>query len=192
MAQVKKHGALTYIALLLAVLVLALAGYVGYALYPRFDLPAVTGVGLLLLAAAAGLASFFSPCSFPLLATLLAHQVRGVPRRQARARLLRFAASLAAGAVLFLLLAGAAIAFGAIPLFEQVTFASTAGRLIRGGVGLLLMLLGLLQWRGISPGSHAVYAVAHPLVQAQARLRRERPLLAFGLFGFSYILAGFG
>lgn len=192
MAASENRDLLAYVAFLLAVLLLAGTGYAAYELYPRFDLPAVTGAGLLLLAAAAGLASFFSPCSFPLLATLLARQVRGVPRRQAWARLLRFAVSLAAGAVLFLLLAGAAIALGAAPLFERVTFASTAGRLIRGGAGLLLLLLGVLQWRGISPGSDAVYAVAHPLVRVQARMRREHPSLAFGLFGFSYILAGFG
>ena len=192
MQQPERRHALTYVALLLAVLFLALAGYAGYTLYPRFDLPAVTGAGLLLLAAAAGLASFFSPCSFPLLATLLARQAREAPRREAWSRLLRFAAALAAGVILFLLLAGAALAFGAAPLFQRVTFTSTAGRLIRGTAGALLLLLGLLQWRGISPGSDAVYAIARPLVQAQARLRRERPLLAFGLFGFSYVLAGFG
>lgn len=188
----ESRTALTYVALLLAVLFLALAGYAGYALYPRFELPAATGAGLLLLAAAAGLASFFSPCSFPLLATLLARQVRDAPPRQRWTRLLRFAAALAAGAVLFLVLAGAALALGAAPLFARVTFASLGGRLIRGAAGILLLLLGMLQWQGISPGSDAVYAVARPFVQAQARLRRQRPALAFGLFGFSYILAGFG
>jgi cytochrome c biogenesis protein CcdA len=192
MTPPENRNALTYIALLLAVLFLALVGYGGYTLYPRFDLPAVTGVGLLLLAAGAGLASFFSPCSFPVLAALLARQVRDVPRREAWARLLRFAAALAAGASFFLLLAGAVLAFGAAPLFERVTFTSTTGRLIRGGAGFLLLLLGVLQWRGVSPGSTAVYAVARPLVKTQARLRRERPELAFGVFGFSYILAGFG
>jgi hypothetical protein len=34
--------------------------------------------------------------------------------------------------------------------------------------------------------------LAYPLEKAQARLRRERPVLGFGLFGFGYILAGFG
>src|ERR671911_3017045 len=58
--------------LLAAGLVLAgLAGYLGYVAFPRFDLAAGVGAGLLVLAAAAGVASFFSPCSFPLLVTLL-------------------------------------------------------------------------------------------------------------------------
>ncbi|HSM58841.1 MAG TPA: hypothetical protein VK879_21990 [Candidatus Sulfomarinibacteraceae bacterium] len=178
--------------LVIVVLLLALAGYAGYALYPRFDLPGVTGIGLLILAAGAGTASFFSPCSFPLLATLLARQVRDVERGPAWARLVRFGAALATGATLFLLLIGATVALGAAPLFEQVTFTSTAGRLLRLVVGNLLVLLGSWQWRGISPGSGAVYRLARPLMETQARLRRERPTLAFGLFGFGYVLAGFG
>ena len=173
-------------------LLLALAGYGGYALYPRFDLPAVTGAGLLLLAAGAGLASFFSPCSFPLLATLLARQARDVQRSEAWARLLRFASALAAGVTLFLLLTGAAIALGAAPFFARVTFASTGGRAIRLAAGSVLVLLGVFQWRGVSPGSGAVYRVAKPLMETQVRLRQERPMLAFGLFGFGYVLAGFG
>src|SRR5690606_38215123 len=47
--------------LVAGLLLLALAGYGGYVLYPRFDLPVVTGAGLLFLAVGAGLASFFSP-----------------------------------------------------------------------------------------------------------------------------------
>jgi cytochrome c biogenesis protein CcdA len=47
----------------------ALTGYAGYELYPRFDLPALEGASLLVLAAGAGVASFFAPCSFPLLVT---------------------------------------------------------------------------------------------------------------------------
>lgn len=178
--------------LLLAVLLLALGGYAGYVLYPRFNLPATSGTGLLLLAAGAGLASFFSPCSFPLLATLLARRARGDEPGEVWARLLRFGLALAAGASLFLLLAGAAIALGAASLFAQVTFTSTAGRLIRAVLGSLLILLGVLQWRGISPGSRVAFALFRPLAETQARLRRERPTLAFGLFGFGYILGGFG
>ena len=70
-----------YLALIGAVVLLALIGYVSYALYPRFALPPAAGAGLLLLASAAGLASLFSPCSFPLLVTLLAREMDGRPGR---------------------------------------------------------------------------------------------------------------
>lgn len=193
-----------YILLIIGVFVLALAGYSGYVLYPRFDLPALTGAGLFVLAAAAGIASFFSPCSFPLLVTLLARETASqtVPgargaveerhRGEALPRALRFALALAVGASLFLLLAGAGIAAGGAPLFRGVTFTSTAGRVIRIVIGTFLILLGLIQMGVLPISFERVAEGVRPLQRAQARLRRERPTLGFALFGFGYILAGFG
>ncbi len=191
--QAQHSQSVWYILLAAIVGVLALAGYTGYVLYPRFDLPAATGIGLLVLAAGAGIASFFSPCSFPLLVTLLARE-SGAPTGGSGPRLpraLSFATGLALGASAFLLVTGVAIALGASALFEGVTFTSTAGRVIRLVVGALLILLGLIQV-GLLPVSFSAHAVTNPLMRRQARLRRERPALGFGLFGFGYILAGFG
>lgn len=180
----------------LGVLILALAGYVGYVLYPRFGLPAVEGASLLLLATGAGIASFFSPCSFPLLLTLLARETgaqgRTLPARRPVRSAFRFASALSIGAAVFLLLSGLVIALGGEALFAGVTFTSAAGRVIRTLVGILLILLGLMQ-AGVLPFSlHAVEHISRPLMRSQARLRRSRPLLGFVLFGFGYLLAGFG
>lgn len=184
-----------YALLILGVVALAVAGYTGYVLYPRFELPAVTGASLFLLAAAAGIGSFFSPCSFPLLVTLLARETgaeREGGNRRVLLRALRFALALALGAAAFLLLAGAAIAAGGAPLFEEVTFTSTAGRTIRIVIGALLILLGLIQTNVLPVSFGAVAGLVRPLQHAQARLRRENPTAGFALFGFGYILAGFG
>jgi cytochrome c biogenesis protein CcdA len=166
-------------------------------LYPRFDLPSAAGTGLLVLAAGAGFASFFSPCAFPLLVTLLARET-GAPGRQKTAtkrplgRALAFATALSLGATLFLLLTGAGIAVGAAPFFESVTFTSTPGRILRTGIGLFLIGLGLVQLEFFSLPFGAVERGVRPVLQRQARLRREQPTLAFGIFGFIYLLAGFG
>lgn len=177
---------------------LALAGYAGYVIYPRFDLPASTGIGLFVLSVGAGIASFFSPCSFPLLVTLLARQA-GVDSRQEEGsqpcsrRALIFASALALGASVFLLLAGLFVALGGGALFEGVTFTSTAGRVIRSVVGGLLILLGLFQLGILSAaGFHAVSRLSGFISRSQARQRRNRPLLGFAIFGFGYLLAGFG
>lgn len=177
----------------LAVVVIATAGYAGYALYPRFDLPAASGIGLLVLAAAAGIASFFSPCSFSLLATLLTRESgarAGQPASPQRA--LRYASALALGAVLFMVLAGVVIALGGSALFAGITFTSTAGITIRTVIGLLLIVLGAIQLGLVPVSFHGADSLTTPLLRRQARLRKEHPLLAFGLFGFSYVLAGFG
>jgi hypothetical protein len=137
-----------YALLALGAVALGLAGYTGYVLYPRFDLPAGTGVGLLVLAAAAGIASFFSPCSFPLLVSMLARPIsaeRTTTRRHPLREAAGFATALSVGASAFLLLVGLAIALGGGAAFEQVTFTSAAGRIIRGIVGSSLVVLGLIQ-----------------------------------------------
>ena len=188
----ERGGLRNYAVLVVAIVVVALAGYIGYVLYPRFDLPATQGAGLLALAAAAGFASFFSPCSFPLLVGLLGRQAVAQTNRRETAHPTLFGGALAAGAGLFLLLAGIIIALGGEVLFAGVTFTSTAGITIRSIVGVLLVVLGLIQ-TGILPFSlHGVSKLVLPLTRWQARLRRERPVAGFGVFGFAYVLAGFG
>src|ERR687892_1854453 len=106
------RGRTRYVVLAGAVALAGLAGYVGYVIYPRFDLPSVTGAGLLLLAAGAGVAAFFSPCSFPLLLTLLTRQVRGGSPGNRLRSVLVFAGAFSAGAVAFVLSLGVLISLG--------------------------------------------------------------------------------
>lgn len=189
----ESRGAGRYLVLVVVVLAVATAGYVGYVLYPRFDLPAVEGVAVLGLAAAAGVASFFSPCSFPLLLGILGREAT-VPADAERpaTRPVVFGGALAAGAGVFLLLAGFVIAVAGGALLAQVTFASTAGVVIRAVVGSLLLLLGGVQLGVLPSPFHAVEQAVEPLLRRQARLRRRRPVVGFAAFGFGYVLAGFG
>lgn len=181
-----------YVLLVIVVVVVAVAGFVGYVLYPRFDLPAVEGAGLLGLAAAAGVASFFSPCSFPLLVTLLGRQTVADSGSGRSARPAVFGGSLALGAGFFMLMAGAVIALGGEAFFAGVTFTSPTGITIRIVVGLLLIFLGSIQIGVVPLSMHAVSRLAQPMLRGQARLRRDRPVAGFALLGFGYVLAGFG
>jgi cytochrome c biogenesis protein CcdA len=192
--QAQDNRVFSYILLASIIGVIALAGYAGYVLYPRFDLPAVTGLGLLALAAAAGIASFFSPCSFPLLVTLLARATgaEAATRAARTRRALTFGTALAVGASVFLILAGIIIAFGGAPLFEGVVFTSLAGILIRYVAGTALILLGLIQL-GLLPISFRwADRFAQQLMRKQAQVRREQPVLGFAFLGFGYLIAGFG
>jgi cytochrome c biogenesis protein CcdA len=181
-----------YALLALATATVALIGYLGYVFYPRFDLPAGTGATLLVLAAGAGIASFFSPCSFPLLLSMLARPLAaeaeaGRPFRKAAA----FAAALSLGASVFLVAVGLAIAAGASTYFDDVTFTSTAGITIRIVAGTLLITLGLIQLDLLPISFRRFEPAMHGYLRRQAQVRR-RPLVGFTLFGFGYLLAGFG
>jgi cytochrome c-type biogenesis protein len=183
--------------LALGIVALAVAGYAGYVVYPRFDLPAVEGITLLILAAGAGIASFFSPCAFPLLVTLLARQT-GVEAQQTSGRQLIgrglvFASALSVGAATFLLIGGLVIAAGGAALFAGVTFDSPAGRIIRIIVGVVLIVLGLMQVGVLPNYFHNLERLVRPWARWQASYRRQAsPVLGFAVFGFGYLLAGFG
>lgn len=180
--------------LFLGVLLAALVGYSAYALYPRFALGEQT-LSLPLLAIAAGLASFFSPCSFSLMAALLARESGVNDQRTSSASVRRtsgFAVALALGATAFFALAGIGLAVGGSALFASVTFTSVAGRIIRLLTGSTLIVLGLMQLEKLPNVLTAAIQIASPLMRYQARHRGQAPALSFFVFGFAYPLAGFG
>ncbi|MBW3662777.1 MAG: hypothetical protein KY469_06730 [Actinobacteria bacterium] len=188
-----RRDATRYAMLTAAVLIAAGGGYAGYVLFPRFDLPAVTGAGTLLLAAAAGSAAFFSPCSFPLLATLLArHTGAEKPLPQRLRRSVGFAAALAVGASVFVLAVGLLFALGGRGLAGAVTFTSTSGRVIRIVIGLLLLVLGAIQADKLAISFRRFEPAIHGLLKRQASLRRRHPVAGTAVFGFGYLAAGFG
>ena len=174
------------------ILIVALAGYGGYVAYPRFGLPAATGAALLLLAAGAGVASFFSPCSFPLLLTLLTRRVTGAPAGRRRRAAVGFAATFSIGAVAFLALAGAILGAGGGAVVGSVTFTSTAGIAIRIVVGAVLVLLGLIQSNVLPVSFHGVEARLGRITRGVAGVRRRHPAAGTAAFGFAYVLIGFG
>jgi cytochrome c biogenesis protein CcdA len=192
--QVRENA--IYAVLVLVVVLVGVGGYGAYILYPRFNLPPLDAVGLAVLSLAAGVAAFFSPCSFPLLATLLIREMvrSGEPaaRRSAWGRALAYPAALSLGTLVFLALTGSVIAAGGQALVERVTFMSLAGRIIRTLAGSLLILFGFAQLDRVRLPFSRVASVAYPLLQSQARIRRRAPVAGFAIFGFAYLVAGFG
>jgi cytochrome c biogenesis protein CcdA len=182
-----------YLLLVAGVAVVAVAGYAGYVVYPRFNVPAAAGAGLFALAAAAGVAAFFSPCSFPLLVTLLARHTGAEGPVAARVgRALLFATSLSVGAVVFVLAVGGLFALGGRQLAGAVTFTSVTGRVIRVVVGLGLILLGFIQRDRVHVNLRGLEPAVHGVLRRQAVLRRRRPVAGTAVFGFGYLAAGFG
>lgn len=202
-AEPSMSGAARFGVLAFGTLVVGLLGYGTYELYPRFDMPAVDGLGLLALAIGAGVASFFSPCAFSLLLTIVGREAspadaagsRDGPTAQEGGGFFRpfhFAAAMSLGATAFVLLLGAVMALGGRAIVGDVVFTSAEGRILRAGVGFFLIGLGLVQTGFLPSPLHAVEEAVRPLVRFQGEQRRERPFVGSTLFGFGYLLAGFG
>lgn len=169
----------------LGVTVVGIAGYVGSFVFVGSDRGAASGV--LVLAAGTGFASFFSPCSFPLLLTFLTKRSVNGPRAA-----LVSALRVATGASVLLATVAMAMALGGTVLGAVVQFDSILGRLFRLGVGLALVLFGLRQaslWR-----LHMRWI--HRIADSSARWFDSQPLASPGrrdvAYGFGYLLAGFG
>jgi hypothetical protein len=180
-----------YLLLTAATVAAGLAGYTGYLLYPRSDLPSGAGAELLLLAAAAGIASIFSPCSFPLLLSVLARapggtgqgrtgRALGVCRRPGgRGRKLPVAGGRGRGRGRHRVVRRRHLhqhPRAADPRRGRCRAAPARAHPARAAAGLL-------PW--LEPAIHG-------LLRRQANLRRRRPLLGHAMFGFGYVLAGFG
>lgn len=180
----------------LAVAAVAALGVLGFVVFGSISDSQAGGAGLLVLAGGAGVASFFSPCSFPLLVTMLARPVAaeaealqaGRPYRKA----LTFASAMSVGAAAFLLVFGTIIALGGDALFGGLSFTGSSGRILRGVLGALLIALGLIQLNRLPISFRRFEPAMHGFLGRQAKLRRRRPFSGFALFGFGYLAAGFG
>jgi len=180
---------LRYAALSLGVLVIGLVGFLGFVIYPNLDLSAGIGAGLIVLAAAAGVASFFSPCSFALLVGLLGRPISettaGDKRRPIRESL----------AFATLALLGSAIALGGDALIKDVTFTSNAGRILRIVVGTFMIVVGLIQVGRINVSLRHFEPTTRSFLRRQRKAAQgdeSRGLVRYALFGFGYLAAGFG
>ena len=169
----------------LGVMVAGLAGYVGFLAFVAAD--RAVAAGTMFLAAATGFAAFFSPCSFPLLLTFLS-------RRAAESRRAGAASALAVGtgAAALLALIALVIGLGGEAIAGVVTFDSGSGRAFRLTVGLLLVMFGLRQTRKLPFRMSWLDRVAGTARRLFDRSRFSNRVVGDVVYGFGYLLAGFG
>lgn len=174
-----------FVATALGVLVVGVAGYVGFVAFVGSDREAAAGA--LVLASGTGFAAFFSPCSFPLLLTFLARRSEE-SKRTAMMSSLR----VAGGAAILLGMVAVVVAAGGSALAGVVEFDSAAGRVFRFTVGLVLVVFGLRQANVMRRRMRWLDTIAGAsgrlLDPTRVRSQTGRDLV----YGFGYLLAGFG
>ena len=182
-----------YLWLILTVLATALLGYSVFRQFRVFILGSPTSGSLWIVAIAAGTAALFSPCSFPLLLTLLVRTANDDGEGQS---LLRRSVlptlAISAGVVAFLLLMGVVMALGGQNLVKGVNFKSNAGRILRTTIGTGLLLLGLFQFSGRAWSPKWLDPFYKWLGRTRRQAKRQQSLWGYSLYGFGYVLGGFG
>ncbi len=177
---------------LIGVSVAALGGYVGFRWAATLDLTGEAGAGLVALGAVTGFAVLFSPCSFPLLVGMLVGPTNTNEARRRPRDGVTSALAIGLGAAIFLLLTGVVIGLIGDGLNAQIAFSTAGGRVIRGLVAGVLLVSGLVQLRLISLPLWRVARLAGPLDRRRVKLADRHRRGGQVLYGFGFVLAGFG
>ncbi len=179
-------------------LFLAITG-AGYLNFRNFvSAPALQRLNLYLVALGAGVASFFSPCAFPLLPSYFSFyqnlNLEEQPKQDGPRQALRLGLSAASGVISFDLGLGAIIAVLSAGVAQGLSITDgtpNAGVItFRFGLGVLLLLLGFGQLRGWNLKPRFV----DPFIYRTRPQRAGRlgPARTLYLYGLGYTAAGIG
>lgn len=181
----------------LVIMIVLIAG--GYLVFRAFVTAGdLTAVNLYALAVVAGVASFFSPCAFPLLPSYLSFYSMAAPGakmgRPGRDPRLSLGLSAAGGVVTFSLLLGLIIALLGAGAAQGLAISGPTPnsfvRVFRGLVGLALLGLGVAQIAGWTFKARPAEALAY-LTRPQ-RGGGRGPAATLYLYGLGYSAAGIG
>jgi len=184
-AKLRARARARFGALAVGLLIVGGAGYIGFVTFAHSD--GASGSALLLLAAATGFAAFFSPCSFPLLLTFLTSRADESGSAAAASAL-----RVGAGAASLLLALAVIIAVTGDALATVVAFDQPAGRTLRLLIGLVLVVFGFRQARLLGVRMRWLDRVAGRAASTFDPSRRSSRASADFVYGFGYLLAGFG
>jgi cytochrome c-type biogenesis protein len=185
-----------YLVLLLLLLAAIGFGYAGFRYFAAAVMPRPDAYNLLVLAVIAGVASFFSPCAFPLLPSYLsfytdARADGNQANRSARALGLGLAA--AGGVLTFTLVLGTTIGLLGVGTGQALSISGPEpSRFVlwfRGLVGVLLVALGLAQWFNVNLKLGLTDKLAW---YTRPNRQGNGGVTTLYLYGFGYTAAGMG
>lgn len=189
---VSRRSRLTTLLSLSAILVVGLAGYIGYRASAQLDLGSTAGAGLVALAVVTGFAAFFSPCSFPLLLGMLTGSDTATAGGRSRREGVRSALAVGAGASAFLLLVGVVVGLVGEGVARSVGFSTGPGRALRGVVAVVVVGAGLMQLGVIRVSLWRIGRFASPFDRLRVGMNARHSRASQAVYGFGFVIAGFG
>ncbi len=191
--RLKAGGSWVLVAILVAALVAV--GYSVFVFFIKSFSPTTGTLSLLVFAVIAGIATFFSPCSFPLLPGYLTRHLQTIDKdpKKARTSVVSNGVAAAGGVFLFDLILGLAT------VLIGFSFAGSLGisgpspnlyvRVFRGTVGAFLVLLGILNLRGTGIFHNDSLTSIGKRLMKNGELKPSRKMFAYG---FGYVSVGIG
>jgi cytochrome c-type biogenesis protein len=193
MSRVSSAGGWALLTILVGGLVAI--GYSVFVFFIKGFSPTAGTVSLLVFAIVAGIATFFSPCSFPLMPGYLTRHLEVIDRdpKKMRTSVLSNGLAAAAGVFLFDMILGLAI------VLIGSSFAGSLGisgpspnlyvRIFRGTVGAFLVVLGLLNLSGTGIFHNDSLTSVGKRLMRNGELKPSREMFAYG---FGYVSVGIG
>ncbi len=186
----RKSHALRYSLIIISVTLITLLGYLGFVAFLKDVMPAFNYYSLYFLAVVAAVATFFSPCSFPLLPGYLSVYYE-TDEHAERKQALRRGLLAAAGVVTFTLIIGVVIGLLGQGVANSFSVSSPSPslftRIFRIGLGAVLLSLGAIQLSNLTFHSHPLDTLTKRFYSAAMTGNK-----GLYLYGFGYNAAGIG
>jgi len=186
----RRSGWVKLILIVISVAVVALLGYFGFVVFLKDFMPAFSNYSLYLLSLAAGIATFFSPCSFPLLPGYLSVYYNAEESEGSK-RSLRRGFLAAMGVLSFTIVLGLIVALLGQGVASSFSISSSNPsfftRIFRIGLGAVLVSLGAVQLSNATFHNHLLDGLTRKFSSAVGS--GDKGLY---LYGFSYNAAGIG
>ena len=178
-----------FFVILIALIVLSIGGYFGFRTFAAETQNLFATYSIYIVAVIAGIATFFSPCSFGLLPGYLAFYSRTAKKRKST---VYYGLLAALGLVTFNILLGLAIALAGSGFAKEFSIAgggtlSPVTLIIRTSIGLLLLLLGIAQFFHLQIFPRFLLQAGQKITE-----KKRTPEASLYFYGFGYNLANIG
>jgi len=172
----------------LLLIAIVISGYFIFIFFVTNVAKSFESYNLILLAIVAGLATFFSPCSFP---TLPAYLTSFFKEKGKVEKTIYLGIATSLGIVTFNIIFGSLIGILGQNFAQSFSLSGNNPniyvRIFRGIIGILLILLGIFQYRGLEAFHKLI-----PIGQRIVSLNKASPYKSTYTYGFAYNIIGIG
>lgn len=188
----KKKAYVGILLTLLSILAVISVGYYTFILFMTKVVPNLASFGIVLVAIVAGIATFFNPCSFPMVPVYLTRFFYVKDDSKNRMKVVYYGLIVSIGIITFNLLFGSLIGLLGENFAKSFALATENPNIyvliFRGIIGTVLIFLGSMAILG--RGLH--FAIFDKVSRNFYSLEEKNPTKSFYVYGFGYNLIGIG